>query len=293
MVDESNDDVVAQPDYAGVGPYLQNAREKAGKKIEDIAVDTRIPLRHLKAIEAGDFSGLPGKTYATGFVRAYARSLGLDEAEAVAKVRLELDTEDYRAPHQYEAYEPADPARVPPKKLAWTALILGAILMAAYGVWRLGTFGGGDVVVAENQLPVEEMPGSAPVAGSTPAGDVPTLPANAEVVITAKDTVWFRIDDATGKRVHEAQLNAGDRYVVPAGLTGLKIRTSRPQAIDLSVAGQMVPQLGAADTLVKDISLDPAELAKRIGAGAPAGGAATTAPATAAGTAPVSATPED
>ena len=95
--------------------------------------------------------------------------------------------------------------------------------------------------------------------------------------------------DATGKRVHEAELKAGERYVVPAGQKGLVIRTSRPQSMDVSVAGQVVPQLGPADLLVKNVSLDPAELAKRLSAAPAAGAPATTGgvtPAAATGTTP-------
>ncbi len=280
-MDETNEDATETPQISAVGAFLKETREKAGKSIEDIATDTRIPLRHLKAIEASDYSGLPGKTYAMGFVRAFARSLGLDEVQMVARLREELGTDDYRPAQTYEAYEPVDPARVPPRKLAWTAGLIALLLVGAWGVWRSGVFtSSNDVTVADTELTPEADTG-APVgaATGTATAAAPAVDANAEVVIAAKGTVWFRIDDATGKRVHEAELKTGERYVVPAGSKGLTIRTSRPQAMDVSVAGRAVPQLGAADTLVKNVSLDPAELAKRIGA-APAAGTAGAAGAT-------------
>ncbi len=281
-MDETNEDATETPQISAVGAFLKETREKAGKSIEDIATDTRIPLRHLKAIEASDYSGLPGKTYAMGFVRAFARSLGLDEVQMVARLREELGTDDYRPAQTYEAYEPVDPARVPPRKLAWTAGLIALLLVGAWGVWRSGVFtSSNDVTVADTELTPEADTGATVGAATgTATAAAPAIDANAEVVIAAKDTVWFRIDDATGKRVHEAELKTGERYVVPAGSKGLTIRTSRPQAMDVSVAGRVVPQLGAADTLVKNVALDPAELAKRIGAapaaGAPAAGAAGT-----------------
>ena len=271
-MDETNEDAAETPQIGDVGTFLKETREKAGKSIEDIATDTRIPLRHLKAIEASDYSGLPGKTYAMGFVRAFSRSLGLDEVQMVARLREELGTDDYRPAQTYEAYEPVDPARVPPRKLAWTAGLIALLLVGAWGVWRSGVFtSSNDVTVADTELTPQADTGT-PTGTPAATAATPSVDANAEVVIAAKDTVWFRIDDATGKRVHEAELKAGDRYVVPAGSKGLTIRTSRPQAMDVSVGGRAVPQLGAADTLVKNVALDPAELAKRIGA-APAAGA--------------------
>lgn len=283
-MDETNEDATETPQIGAVGSFLKETREKAGKSIEDIATDTRIPLRHLKAIEASDYSGLPGKTYAMGFVRAFSRSLGLDEVQMVARLREELGTDDYRPAQTYEAYEPVDPARVPPRKLAWTAGLIALLLVGAWGVWRSGVFtASDDVSVTDTELTPEADTG-APIGTPTgTAAAAPTVDANAEVVIAAKDTVWFRIDDATGKRVHEAELKAGERYVVPAGSKGLTIRTSRPQAMDVSVAGRTVPQLGAVDSLVKNVSLDPAELAKRLGAAPATGAAATPGAAPAAG----------
>lgn len=276
MVDETQDFVAEPEDNKRVGDLLREAREAAGKKVEDVATDTRVPLRHLIAIENSDYSALPGKTYAMGFVRAYSRAIGLNEADMIAKLRVELGAEDYRAGQQYEAYEPADPARVPPKTLVWTTLILALLFAGGYGVWRSMA-----METATDETAVEqptEMANVEPDAGAAtgPAPAAPAVADNAEVVIAAKDTVWFRVDDATGKRVHEAELKTGERYVVPAGQKGLVIRTSRPQAIDVSVAGQVVPQLGPADLLVKNVSLDPAELAKRLNpaaATAPAGSA--------------------
>lgn len=281
-MDETNEDAAETPQIGDVGTFLKETREKAGKSIEDIATDTRIPLRHLKAIEASDYSGLPGKTYAMGFVRAFSRSLGLDEVQMVARLREELGTDDYRPAQTYEAYEPVDPARVPPRKLAWTAGLIALLLVGAWGVWRSGVFtSSNDVTVADTELTPQADTGT-PTGTPAATAATPSVDANAEVVIAAKDTVWFRIDDATGKRVHEAELKAGDRYVVPAGSKGLTIRTSRPQAMDVSVGGRAVPQLGDVDTLVKNVSLDPAELAKRIGA-APAAAGTTPAGAPAAG----------
>ena len=279
MVDETQDFVEEPETNKRVGELLRDARESAGKRVEDIANDTRVPLRHLIAIENSDYAALPGKTYAMGFVRAYARTIGLDEADLIAKLRAELGADDYRAGHQYEAYEPADPARVPPKTLVWTTLIVAALFAGGYWYWRSTSVDNVASDVAAEQALETSVEESAPAAPQPTTPATPTIPDNAEVVVTAKDTVWFRIDDASGKQVYSAELKAGDRYVVPAGQKGLVIRTSRPQSLDLSVAGQVVPQLGPADLLVKNVSLDPAELAKRL-----TGANASTAPTPANGT---------
>ena len=60
-----------------VGDRLRAARLSAGLSLEDIAEKTRIPLRHLDALERSDYAALPSFTYAAGFVRAFARALGV------------------------------------------------------------------------------------------------------------------------------------------------------------------------------------------------------------------------
>jgi cytoskeleton protein RodZ len=66
------------------GARLKRERERQGIKLEDVAVSTKIGTRMLQALEEEHFSQLPGGIFNKGFVRAYARHLGLDENQAIA-----------------------------------------------------------------------------------------------------------------------------------------------------------------------------------------------------------------
>lgn len=66
------------------GERLQRERELRGISLEEIAEATKIGTRSLRALEQQDFDQLPGGIFNKGFVRAYARYLGLDEEQAVA-----------------------------------------------------------------------------------------------------------------------------------------------------------------------------------------------------------------
>lgn len=63
---------------AGVGRALREAREARELSFEDVERETRIGRRYLEAIEDEDHDALPAPVYARGFVRSYARFLGLD-----------------------------------------------------------------------------------------------------------------------------------------------------------------------------------------------------------------------
>lgn len=263
------------------GDRLRLAREAAGLSLADVATRTRITQRHLSAIEKSDFSELPGRTYVTGFARAYARAVDLPEAEVGAAVRRELEEDAYGARPLYEAYEPTDPARLPTARMTWTLVIVALLLASAYGVWRFLSVEPGEALVAAQNRAAEESeaPQSDVVAlPANKAGTTPsTVAANAPVVLTGISEVWIGFDDAAGKTENWRTLDPGETYQVPPEyIQQFTLRTSIPQALKVTVGGRDVGAIGPADTLVKGVSLKPADLLARTegnsapGAAAPA-----------------------
>ncbi|MGA7687433.1 MAG: RodZ domain-containing protein [Terriglobales bacterium] len=66
------------------GEKLKLEREKRKISLEQISSSTKIGTRMLQALEEEKFNQLPGGIFNKGFVRAYARAVGLDEDQAVA-----------------------------------------------------------------------------------------------------------------------------------------------------------------------------------------------------------------
>jgi len=66
------------------GDRLRREREMRGITLDEITESTKISRRHLEALESDHFDQLPGGVFNKGFVRAYARFLGIDEDQAVA-----------------------------------------------------------------------------------------------------------------------------------------------------------------------------------------------------------------
>jgi cytoskeleton protein RodZ len=66
------------------GDRLRREREMRGITLDEITESTKISRRHLEALEGEHFDHLPGGVFNKGFVRAYARFLGIDEDQAVA-----------------------------------------------------------------------------------------------------------------------------------------------------------------------------------------------------------------
>lgn len=249
--------------HGTAGSQLKAGRERLGLSLSDIAAKTRVPTRHLESIEQSDYAALPGQTYSLGFARSYANAVEMDAAAISDALRSELAQsghEGYQAPLQN--YEPADPARVPSKTLAWTSAAIAVVALAAYIIFRSLTL--------TEAVPAAKPP-STPTS-VTPAASAPIAPlsANGAVVITATGNVWVKIYDADEKRLFEKEMVAGDSFTVPQNANRPMIVTGRPQALEITVGGKVVPPLGMPDKTIADVGVSADELLARKLAPVPA-----------------------
>ncbi len=256
MVAEAETEAVDQS--ARPGALLRHAREAKGMSIADVAEVTRVAQRQLEAIERSDFRSLPGTPYAVGFARAYARAVGMDEVAVARGVREELGTLD--PSHPYEAFEPLDPARIPPRRLAWIAATVALVLAVGYGVWRTQFF------AASTDQEISDLSNRASEAAgvvSTPAKAPESAPVTGPVVLTAIDNVWLRIYDQAGTKLLEREMAKGESYTVPAAANNPMILTGRPDAIAVSVGGKPVAPLGSPEKTIADVPISAAALLAR------------------------------
>src|SRR5262249_40264882 len=94
-----------------LGTSFKKAREGKGIPLDQIAIETRISTRFLKAIENEEFHLLPGGIFNRGFIRAYAQRVGLDADAAVADyMRLTQFGESQQSPEPEDS-PPAPPVR--------------------------------------------------------------------------------------------------------------------------------------------------------------------------------------
>lgn len=253
-----------------VGEKLRDARLAQGLELSDIAARTRIPLRHLQAIETSDYSGLPSPTYAVGFVKSYARAIGADEVALAKELRAETSTL-FAAREAYESYDPEDPVREPSSGLVWTGVAVAAILAVLLVLWY-----GTDLFRSSGAPEPEPAPTETPVAGPEAAPSPAAATGNGQVTLTATQAVWLRVYDASGKRLFEKEMVPGERYDVPQDANGPMINLGRPESVRVTVNGSDVAPLGAPGRSIKDVPISAAALLARGSGAAPA---ATPAPA--------------
>jgi len=248
-----------ETELPSVGEQLRAAREEKRVSLEDVAAQTRIPLRHLASIESGDWDHLPAPTYTIGFAKNYAAAVGLDRTEIGNQLREEMGGQRF-ASNAADVFEPADPRRTMPKSLVFGG-IAAVIVLVVLMTWL-------------NNRSLEQNPGTAAQQASAPApaaapatpakqpaGGLPApAPAHGPVVLAATGPAWIQITDQ-GKTLFEGELQAGQTYTVPQTATAPMLKAGKPEALNVTVGGAAAPQVGPAGKVVT-VSLAPESLMK-------------------------------
>ncbi len=267
---------------ARLGEELRDARFALGFSIEDIAASLRIRRPCLVALEEGRVRDLPAPAYAVGFVRTYARALGLDEDEVVRRFR------EASGPVVQRKTDLVFPEPVPERGLPAGAVILvGAMLaVGAYAGWYQWSGSGDRTVDAVAPVParIEQAARLEPAPAATPSPPPAASPVNAQaapapplatappapppvatategrIVLRARADAWIQLRDrGTGTVILNRVLRPGESYTVPPR-EGLLFTTGNAGGLDIMVDGQPVPALGGAQAVRRDLLLEPERL---------------------------------
>lgn len=255
------------------GAMLLAARTAAGLELADVARETRVPLRHLKALETDAHDQLPALPYAIGFAKSYARAVGLDP-EAVADQFRSETSKGAHVPTAL-ALEPLDERRLPSSGLVWLSLAIVVAIIGGLSAWGAGWFDppAPTVVATAPPAPPEATdepaltPATGPAAapGTAPGAAAPApISAAGVVVLTAKEDVWVRIyDPVTKTSAKVGIMKPGESFTVPADPPGLMLWTGKAGALDVTVGGKLLPPLGGPVESIRNVSLAGPDLVAR------------------------------
>ena len=255
--EEPLDDDLVESGVPTVGERLRAAREEKGLSLEDIAAQTRIPLRHLESIEGAQWDRLPAPTYTTGFAKSYASAVGLDRTEIGDQLREEMGGQRFASSHT-EVMEAADPARTMPKWLVLSAVV-AVILLIAVMSWLNHRALTGPSQPDTNQV-AATAPSPTPAPAPGPRGGPSPIPAaNAPVVLTAIAPAWIQVTDQ-GKTLFMGELQPGQTYAVPPTAVAPLLKAGKPEALKVMVGTAVAPPVGPAGKVATKVSLKPADL---------------------------------
>ena len=151
------------------GNALRERRLAMGLDEAAVASQLRIRKDQLLAIETGDYQRLPGRTYAIGFIRAYARLAGLNAEATVEQFKLEMQALDVHKPVDLVFPDAAPQSRWPSGHLFAFALVLAVVVYALVHLTMTSADTAKVAVVPESSVTVvDAAPSTEPVKATAP-----------------------------------------------------------------------------------------------------------------------------
>ena len=236
------------------GQRLQREREMRGITLEEIATSTKIGTRSLRALEEEDFDQLPGGIFNKGFVRAYAKYLGIDEEQAVADYLLAAGEAEQPLPNPPTEKVPEySTVRESSGNGMWVTVALLLLLGAGgYYGWRwyqqtkqVEAQAPAAIVATPAPPPATPMP--TPAADTTTSAGAPTPEMTAQdgilLSIRAKKDAWisYTADDSPAREVN---MKATDQTFEIRAQKRIKLTLGNAGGVEVSYNGKSLPQLG-------------------------------------------------
>lgn len=203
-------DIPIQPNQEiplSVGQTLRSAREAQSLTLEQIAEKLKLSIRQLAALEQDDYQSLPGNTFVRGFVRNYARQLGLDPQPLLDLLveKLPQERTQVALPRVGDATALNTPARTPRGDgslfLTGLMVVLGLLMGAGVVWWYLQSPSSPEVDITDTSTAIElqpvllatertSEPDSAPMLASAVAASGASAVANVTAsVVSAKPVI--------------------------------------------------------------------------------------------------------
>lgn len=245
------------------GERLQREREMRGITLEEIADSTKIGTRSLRALEEEDFEKLPGGIFNKGFVRAYARYLGIDEEQAVADFLAAAGEAEPPLPNPHPTEKVAT---YRPSHRGWAAVLALLVLAAGgYAAWRLNLGPFATHAARQSPPPAAQPPAVAPPqAGPAQAAATPSAPTQESasplpaeqsgatasgaaageflLLVRAKEDTWLTLT-ADDRVVMQGMLRAADTREVRA-TKSVVLRMGNAAGVEVSYNNKAMPPLG-------------------------------------------------
>lgn len=270
-------------ELASFGEELRREREIRGISLKEIADATKISKRFLEAIERNDHKTLPAPVFTRGFVREYARYLGLNAEEmvnrynfaAVGDDRIEQSSHLERLTTPQAPPPPGrkQPQRGIPPPYARVdrnvyILILVVVALAGVSYWALKhrresrAAGEEHLAVETKAAPAPAPPPvAAPQTASTSTQPETAPPARLVLNIEVTSPSWVKLD-ADGETVIDDELSRGYHRSIEAK-GEFRFRTiGNAAGLTLTLNDLPVPPLGRNGRVLHDIVFDRASLQK-------------------------------
>jgi hypothetical protein len=232
-----------------IGAVMRATRENLGLTLDQVSKETRVHLSHLRAIEDMTPNLLGAPVYAKGYIRAYARHLGMDEMGTLERYLRECAI--LKDPEKQEIAPPTTGRKLPTAVPVLGFLVLGlAVAAGAYFVI--------------NNRPSETPPTSVAAAATAATPTTPSIladnTANAVAAyglhIVAVKPGHLEVRSAAGDKIIDRDFYPGDRPAVPRLGAGWTVSASDGSAFEWRLGDKSLGLLKADGGPVLNTSVD-------------------------------------
>lgn len=235
---------------AAIGSRLSTTRREQQREVSAVASALHLRPEVVEALEAGDESALPALTFVRGYIKAYARLLGLDEKDVLSVLPAD---DNYRAQplKAVGMRRGRTPLRLPIGKwLFWLGLVVLVMLLVMYGVPLVERLmdktaqpveDNSSLVLPLDATPPDSTASSLPDFSNRPDLDAPAESESFEVPV--EEPVEEPVE-ATGKEAEpsDAGVRGGEQLPVPevavAGPAEISMRFSEDSWVEMESHGR-------------------------------------------------------
>ncbi|MBV8638133.1 MAG: helix-turn-helix domain-containing protein [Candidatus Eremiobacteraeota bacterium] len=244
---------------AALGERFRAAREARGLSLSDVAEQIRIRSVYLGAIEDENWTAIGAPVYTRGFLRTYARFLGLDPEEVVGE--FNRATSSGSAPSTATAPAPSSISRLHeprPRNLSpliWIASLIAVALVAFvfYNEFTLHARQARTAALPSNTSPApaaDAMDGAAPAVSPSilPSANPSSSPQPKTLEVRLSAASWIRVA-VDGSVSMEGTFPAGTARVFHG--KNAVVRIGNAGGVDVFVDGRNLGKLGAEGDVVE------------------------------------------
>ncbi|MFZ3129754.1 MAG: RodZ domain-containing protein [Desulfosporosinus sp.] len=242
---------------AGEGKMLQAAREEKHWSFTDTEEITKIRVRYIQALEEEKYEILPGTTYARGYLRTYAKQLGLNPDEIITLYNSSAMPELIPVFESPNILTKVRPLWVKPAFLGSLAVLIIVLVIA------IALSKSGNNLVDSSYAPAA-LPSAPQAEETTPSPSVPVVPNPANVAAATQEGLivqlvftqpcWIDVL-VDGQPSLQGTFTAGTSKEVKGTNKIVLVSVGNAGGLSVTLNGQALPSLGKAGEVLRNVVL--------------------------------------
>lgn len=221
-----------------IGTELRDVRMARGLSFEQVSEDTKIRPEFLSAIETLSKDDLPSIGYVLGYVRSYAKYLGMDTNSVIARYKLDTAVPENLGRRNLPHFVPKRNIRLPRGFIAATTVLsTAAMLVVWYGTQtelQASVIPAPDLSITEEPLAALTDPNMLTVRALAPS--------------------WIQIKDKSGRVIISRIFVTGETWQTPRN-SGVSLSARDGGAVGLFIGDTNMGALGSRGVAIADIEL--------------------------------------